>query len=237
MLMACLGNDLPLESLLTVFEDADETLVPGFGVAWLAPDDLPVAYRGTLPAILDDNLDGLARALYADCWLAQSGFGLTPAAPQPLHDDDLMAIVAFDPADWPALRAALRERLEPDIEASLDHTDPGASVFAFLRHLLASDEQLPVADAVLELVGQMNQMLDGMPATLTLLVSDGDQLLALRRAWGQDCAPLSFTSASDVLDGAQVVASQPLDDGPWQPVPPHHLLLLDRENPPELIAA
>ena len=237
MLMGCLGTDVALEALVTVFEDADETLVPGFGFAWFAPDDLPVAYRSVAPALLDDNLDALSRALYADCWLAQTGFGLTPAAPQPLHDDDLMAVIAFDPADWPALRAAMREHLDPDIEAGLDYTDPGAAVFALLRNVLSADTELPVEDAVLELVAQLAAMLDGMPATLTMLLSDGDRVLALRRAWGQDCAPLMYSTASEVLDGAQVVASQALDDSPWQSVPAHHLLVLDRERPPELINA
>ncbi len=237
MLMGCLGNDIPMEALVTVFEDADETLVPGFGFAWFAPDDLPVAYRSVQPALLDDNLDGLARALYADCWLAQTGFGLIPFAPQPLHDDDLMAVVAFDPHDWPALRAVLREHLDPDIEAALDYTDPGAAGFALLRNILSSDTNMPVEDGILELVAQIAAMLDGMPATLTVLISDGDRVLALRRAWGQDCAPLMYSTACEVLDGAQVVASQSLDDGTWQSVPAHHLLVLDRENPPELITA
>jgi hypothetical protein len=237
MLFACLGNDVSLEAVLTVFEDADETLVPGFGFSWYAADDSPAAYRTLTPAVLDEILDALARTLYSDCWLAQSGFGVAPAAPQPLHDDDLMALVAFDPADWPALRAVLRDALDPEIEAALDHTDPGAGVFALLRHLLAPDDQLPVEDAMLELVSQLGGLLDGMPATLTLIVTDGDQVLALRRAWGQDCAPLVYSAASEVVDGAQVVASEPLDDGPWQSVPAHHLLVLDGEQPAELIEA
>lgn len=237
MLLASLGNDIALDALLTLFEDADETLVPGFGVAWFAPDDLPATYRSTHPAILDDNLDGLARALYADCWLAQSGFGLAPGAPQPLADDDLMALVAFDPADWPTLRTALRDALDPEIEAALDHTDPGAGVFALLRTLLNDDDELPVEEAVAELVARLSAMLDGMPAALSLVVSDGERVYALRRAWGQDCAPLVYTTACELLDGAQVVASQVLDDTPWQSVPPHHLLVLDRERPPELIGA
>lgn len=237
MLFACLGNDVSLEAVLTVFEDADETLVPGFGFAWFAADDMPAAYRNGNPAVLDNNLDGLARTLFSDCWIAQSGFGHPPAAPQPLYDDDLMALVAFDPADWPALRAVLREHLDPDIEGALDYTDPGSAVFAMLRSLLAPDDQLPVEDALLELVSQLSAMLDGMPATLTLVASDGDQVLALRRAWGQDCAPLVFSNSCDLVDGAQVVASQPLDDGPWQSVPAHHMLVLDREQPAELIVA
>src|SRR5690606_34487280 len=139
MLLACLGNDIPLDSVVTLFEDADETLVPGFGLSWFAPDDLPAAYRSGQPAILDSNLEGLARTLFSDCWLAQSGFGLGTAAPQPLFDDDIMVLVAFDPADWPAIRAIVRENLDPEIEATLDHTDPGAGIFALLRHLLIAD--------------------------------------------------------------------------------------------------
>ncbi len=237
MLLGCLGNDVPLDTVLTVFEDADETLVPGFGVAWFAPDDLPAAYRGPTPAILDSNLESLARTLFNDCWIAQSGFGITPAAPQPLHDEDMMAVVAFDPADWPALRVMVRENLDPEIEAALDYNDPGAGVFALLRNLLLDDDDMGLDDAILELVTQLTAMLEGMPAVLSLVVSDGDQVLALRRAWGQDCAPLVFTASCELMDGAQCVASQVLDESPWQSVPPHHLLILDRERPPELVAA
>lgn len=237
MMLACLGNDISLDSLFTVFEDADETVVPGFGISWFAPDDLPAAYRTAQPAVLDGNLDGLARTLFSDGWLAQSGFGIAPAAPQPLHDDELMALVAFDPADWPALRAVLRENLDADIEAVLDHTDPGAGAFALLRTLLAEDAELSLEEALPELVSQLTEMLDGMPAVLSLMVSDGERLVALRRAWGQDCAPMFFSTTCDLLDGAQCIASQALDDGPWQSVPPHHLLVLDRNRPPELVPA
>lgn len=237
MLLACLGNDLALDSLLTVLEDADETLVPGFGFAWYAPDDMPVTYRSTHPAMLDNNLDGLARAVYADCWLAQSGFGLAPAAPQPLADTDLMALIAFEPADWPALRVAVRDALDPDIEAALDHTDPGAAVFALLRSLLAEDDELPVEDGIAELGARLAAMLDGMPATLSMVASDGERLFGLRRAWGQDCAPLLYSTDCAVLDGAQVIASQALDDGPWESIPSHHLLVLDRNRAPELTGA
>jgi len=237
MLLGCLGNDVPLDTLLTVFEDADETLVPGFGVAWFAPDDLPAAYRSAAPAILDSNLESLARTLFNDCWIAQAGFGITPAAPQPLHDDDLMAVIAFDPADWPALRIMVRENLDPEIEATLDYNDPGAGVFALLRNLLLDDDDMALDDAVLELATQLTAMLEGMPAVLSLVVSDGEQVLALRRAWGQDCAPLVFTASCELMDGAQCVASQVLDESTWQSVPPHHLLILDRERPPEVVAA
>lgn len=237
MLLACLGNDVPLDALLTAFEDADETLVPGFGLAWYAPDDMPATYHLPGPAVLDHNLDALARTIYSDCWLAQAGFGLAPAAPQPLRDEDIMVAAAFDPADWPTLRAVLRDQLDPEFEAALDHVDPGACVFALLRHVLASDDQLPLSEAMLELVAQLTPLLDGMPAALSMLASDGEQILALRRAWGQDCAPLVYTPSCDLIDDAQVVASQPLDDGPWQSVPEHHLLVLDRGDPPELISA
>lgn len=237
MLVACLGTDIPLAALLDVFEDSDETLVQGFGLAWIAPDDLPAVYRSTLPAVLDDNLPGLGRALFADSWLAQSGFGVAPAAPQPLCDEDLMAVVAFEPADWPAVRSGLRGLLEADIEAELEHTDPGSNLFALLRTLLAEDEELPLEDALLELAARVEALLDGMPATLSVVVGDGERVLALRRAWGQDCAPLVYTTAAERLDGAQIVASQALDDDVWQSVPAHHLLVLDREHPPELFEA
>lgn len=237
MLVACLGTDIPLAALLDVFEDTDETLVQGFGIAWVAPDDLPAVYSSALPAVLDDNLPGLGRTLFADSWFAQSGFGIAPAAAQPLCDDDLMAIVAFEPADWPAVRTALRESLDADIEAALEYTDPGSTLFALLRTLLAEDEELPLEDALLEMSARVESMLDGMPATLSVIAGDGERVLALRHAWGQDCAPLVYTTAAEHLDGAQIVASQPLDDDVWQSVPAHHLLVLDRGHPPELFEA
>lgn len=237
MLVAALGTDVRLGAVLDLFEDSDETLVQGFGFAWIAPDDLPAAYREAWPAVLDPNLQGLGRTLHADCWLVQSGFGVAPSAPQPFLDEDMMAVVAFDPADWPALRAVLREALDPEVDAELEHTDAGAGVFATLQSLLVEDEEMALEDALVELVSHLDEALDGMPATLSMVVSDGDRVLALRRAWGQDCAPMVFTTAAETLDGAQLVASQPLDDGVWQSVPEHHLLVLDRDRPPELFEA
>lgn len=237
MLVACIGPDLSLGVLADAMDEAGATLQPGFGAAWYAPDDLPVAYCVTVPAILDPNLDALGRALYADCWLLQAGSEPPPAAPQPLVADDLACAVEFAPDDWTALRAGLRERLDEETEAALDYTDAGSGVFALLQDLLDSDEEMTVEDAMLELVSVLDELLDGMPATLLVTATDGEQIWALRRAWQAECPPLHWCTDAELFDGAQMVASEPLGEGVWQLLPEQHLLVLDRETPPELIAA
>lgn len=235
MLLACLGPDLPLGALAVALEDASEAS-PGFGAAWYAPDDLPVTYATALPAALDPNLDALGRALYADCWLLQAGNGLPPAAPQPLTGDDLACAVEFAPGDRGAFRAALREELDEDTDAALEHVDAGSCVFALLQDILAADEELAVEDALVELVGTLDGILDGTPATLLMVVTDGEQVWALRHAWRYPCPPLHWCTDAESFDGAQTVCSEAVGEGVWQRLPERHLLVLDREVPPELIA-
>jgi glutamine amidotransferase len=71
---------------------------------------------------------------------------------------------------------------------------------------------------------------------LNIIVSDGDRLYASRHGFNHECASLYYTTDDEQFPGGQLIASERFsDDSFWQPVPEHHLLILDRRNPPELM--
>ena len=70
-----------------------------------------------------------------------------------------------------------------------------------------------------------------------LVVSDGERLYAVRHALGDDCPTLYYTADDQDFPNAQLMASEPVTNtGLWQTVPEHQILILDPEEPPELMS-
>lgn len=214
----------------------------GYGVGWYAPDDLPAVYVSPLPIWNDLNLPPLARSLVNDLWLAAvrkatPGHGVDRVNTQPFHDDDLLFLHNGFLTDFPThARPRLREFLRDEIEASIGGTTDSEYLFALLRHLLADDEELTVEEALAESFSLLDDWTGEKPALLNVIVSDGERLYATRHALNDDCPSLYYTTDDEAFPGAQLVASERLTDAAfWQPVPEHHILILDPDEPPELI--
>ncbi|VAW79523.1 hypothetical protein MNBD_GAMMA13-168 [hydrothermal vent metagenome] len=70
-----------------------------------------------------------------------------------------------------------------------------------------------------------------------MVVSDGERLYAVRHAIGDACPTLYYTTDDDAFPDGQLIASEPLtESGVWQSVPEHQILILDPEEPPELLS-
>jgi glutamine amidotransferase len=71
-----------------------------------------------------------------------------------------------------------------------------------------------------------------------VLISDGMRIYATRHAINHECPSLYYTTDDDSFpEDAQLVASERLTEGGlWQAVPEHHVLILDPQAPPELLA-
>jgi predicted glutamine amidotransferase len=70
-----------------------------------------------------------------------------------------------------------------------------------------------------------------------LLATDGGQLCAGRHAVNINSVPLFYTTDDENFPGAQVIASEPLTDTDfWHSLPDDSILVLDPEQPAELIA-
>lgn len=215
----------------------------GFGIGWYAPDGSPAFYGRALPVYLDANLTGLARSMSSGLWLfhtteAGPAEGARHAVMQPFQAGDFMfALEGFIENFRLGVCPLLRQFIAPDIEAGIETTSAAEHLFAVLRHLLSDDPGLPLAEALSELFSLLEDWLEeNRTALLNVIISDGEGLCAARHAINCACAPLYFTTDDEAFPQGQLIASAPLTASAfWQPVPEHHILILDPVEPPQLL--
>jgi glutamine amidotransferase len=225
----------------------------GFGFGWYAPDNGATVYRRRVPIWHDRNLPDLARSLESDLWTAAvlhhdgpPGDGPPGDGPpgdgrgglQPLRDDDLLFVhdgklPRFDRE----FRDTVVDFIGTDAAYGLNADAPADLLFAVLRTLFLSDENLGMEAVIGRLYEFVDDWVSEGSAQLNLLTSDGERLYVGRHAVRADCPTLYYTTDDDAFPDAQVVASEPLTDSDfWHPVPEGSVLILDPEEPPELIA-
>jgi glutamine amidotransferase len=161
-----------------------------------------------------------------------------PANTQPFFHDGLLFMHNGFVEDFDrSLRGRIRHFLSTEVEAGIGGNTDSEYIFALLRQLLATDEEMSLEEMMRAGLALVDEWLDGRKALLNLLLTDGERLFATRHALKGECPSLYFTTDDECFDeGAQLIASERLTDGEfWQPVPEHHLLILDRDEPPELI--
>lgn len=256
-LAAYLGPEIPLEQFLLRPEHSlvVQSWAPrelryaklnadGFGIGWYGPDDLPALYVNPMPIWSDANLDALGRSLVYDLWIASvrsatPGFASGAANTQPFAGDELLFTHNGYVGDFHrSVRLPLLERLDPDVTAGLRGNTDSEHLFALIRQLLAEDEELSLEAAMVEAMGLIATWCDGHEALLNLLITDGERVYALRHGHNHQSPSLYYTTDDEHFpEGAQLVASEPLTTAEfWQPVPDGHILILDPEQPPELLA-
>ncbi|MBA2410316.1 MAG: ergothioneine biosynthesis protein EgtC [Gammaproteobacteria bacterium] len=215
----------------------------GFGLGWYSADATPATYVNQMPIWSDINLPGLARTLSNPLWMAMVRSATSPyrtgsANTQPFTHDGVLFMHNGYVEDFDhSLRGRIRHFLSTDIEAGIGGNTDSEYLFALLRQLLTSDDELTLEGAIRAALELIDEWLDDRKALLNLLLTDGERLYATRHALNADCPSLYFTTDDESFDeGAQIIASERLTEGEfWQPVPQHHLLILDLDQPPELI--
>jgi glutamine amidotransferase len=252
---AYVGPDLPLQSFLLEPghsllrqswqpREMQEALLnaDGFGIGWYN-GDAPALYRNTHPIWADANLPDLGRSLARPLWLAgvrsaTPGFTTGLANTQPFCDDELIFVHnGYVTGFTTHVRGQMRRWLEPELEASIHGNTDSEYLFAVLRQLLRQDEEASLEEALRRLCQQVLGWLDEGGALLNIAVADGRQVFALRHAIDGNCPSLYYTSDDERFPGGQLLASEPLTESDyWLPVPPHHLLVLDPDEPPSLSA-
>ncbi|MEO5702510.1 MAG: class II glutamine amidotransferase, partial [Gammaproteobacteria bacterium] len=157
---------------------------------------------------------------------------------QPFHDEDfIFAHQGFIEDFRTTLCPVMRHFLAPEIEARMQGHTEAEYLFATLLHLLADDDEMSVDQAMAEMFVLLDDWLDELPALLNIIISDGEGLYAARHAVNAECAPLYYNTDDEAFPNGQLIATDPLtDSGFWQPVPEHHMLILNVDGPPELLA-
>ena len=242
-LAAYLGQPISLGEMLGnpaegVLKDAC-----AYGIGWYAPDTLPAVYSSLMPGASDVNLPHLGRSLESGLWLFHTrpvsvSSLVIPPSRQPLCDGDfLFAHDGYIEDFRTSLCPLIRQFLAPEIEADIQSNNVADYLFAMLRHLLADDDEMSLDQVLVELFKLLDDWLEEAPALLNIIISDGEGLYAARHAINAECAPLYFTTDDETYPNAELIASEPLTPSEfWQPVPEHHLLILDPEEPPELMS-
>ncbi len=214
----------------------------GFGFGWYGEDEQPLLYVNPSPIWADPNLPHLARALSSDLWIASirsatAGNPVSHANTQPFRDDELLFDHNGIIEDFhETLRPVLSAELRPEFLAGIRGNTESEYLFALLRQILADNEELPVEQALAELIERIDAWNDDRMALLNILVSEGERIYAVRHAIGDTCPSLYYTTDDEMFPDAQLIASERLtESGFWQSVPEHQILILDPEEPPELM--
>ncbi|WP_026148103.1 ergothioneine biosynthesis protein EgtC [Thioalkalivibrio sp. HL-Eb18] len=216
----------------------------GFGFGWFSEDGTARCYRRADPLWQDPNLQALAETLEEPLWIsairsATPGFGGDTVNAQPFAIDGLLyshngLIGGFRPQ----IRRQIENLLTPEIEAGIQGTTDSEYLFALVRQFLADDENATLEGALGEAFSTLETWLGDEMALLNILLSDGRRLVASRHAINSPCPSLYYTSDDDDFpEDSVIVASEPLTDRErWRPVPSGHILILDPDEPPELLA-
>lgn len=215
----------------------------GFGFAWMGTGNRPANYINTLPIWSDVNLPQLAGNLVSDLWIgsvrsATEGSEISFANTQPFCSPELIFTHNGFIREFQAkYRKQLTDLLHADVNAAIRGNTDSEYLFAVLQQILENDPDLSIEAALIELARKMDSTVNGSATLLNFIVSEGRRIYALRHAVNEPCPSLYYTTDNDGFPGGQLIASERLDkSGFWQPVPEHHLLVIDREEPPELIA-
>lgn len=215
----------------------------GFGLGWYAEDGEPALYVCPLPIWSDPNLAHLARSLQSDLWFANvrsatPGLGFGFANTQPFAADGLLYMHNGFIRDFGAhVRPQLHTYLDPLIQAGIAGNTDSEYLWAMLRHQLADDEDIAIETAIAEMFELLSDWIGDGTAMLNLMVSDGERIYAARHAINDTCPSLYFTTDDDRFPNGQVIASERLtDEAYWHAVPDHTILILDPEQPPELVS-
>jgi len=216
----------------------------GFGFAWYGTDRRPVTYVNAMPIWSDVNLEGLGRTLHSGLWLgsvrsASVGFPSGPVNTQPFRAGGYLYSHNGYLAEFNLhTRPHLARMLAPEITEGLCGNTDSEYIFALIRQLLLENPDLSMAAAIVEAFGLIAEWQDEHIALLNLIVVDGRRIYATRHAINSTCPTLYFTTDDESFpEGSQLVASERMTEASfWQAVPEHHLLILDPEKPPELLA-
>ena len=254
-LAAYIGPDISLQQFLL---DPDHSLykqsweprelkyakfnADGYGFGWFSQQGVPSTYTSILPIWSDSNLPALARTLTNSLWLAEvrsatAGNPVHQFNTAPFCDDERVFVHNGFIRDFHVqLLPEIIPLLAPAIMADIHGNTDSEYLFACLRQILLDNEDLDLAEALLRMFEWLAARLTDTESLLNIIVSDGDRLYASRHGFNHECASLYYSTDDEQFPGGQLVASERFsEDSFWQPVPEHHLLILDRRNPPELL--
>lgn len=249
-LLAYLGHPIHLEDLILKPEHSLVTQsyqpkelefallnADGFGIGWHHPEDTtaePFVYRNVLPIWNDANLPHLCRYITTRSFVANIR-SATPGLPldfsncQPFRQGQLLFVHnGYIEKFRQTLYRPMRELIGDVAYQNIYGLTDSEHIFALITHLLELAPQLPLHHAVEKAVDLIQSLATSHSVRVSgvIIISDGQQLVAARFD-NQAKAPSFY-----LLHQAEgiILASEPLFESDWEPVPQSHSLTVSTKD-------
>ena len=226
-------------------QEMDEAVLnaDGFGFGWYPEPEKPATYLSTQPIWSDINLSGLAGSLISPLWMgyvrsATPGQMTSLANTQPFHTRQLLFMHNGFIKDFNSERKIrFHKYLKPEIQAEINGNTDSEYLFAILRQQLANQPDKSLSSILINTLQQIKSIIADDTVLLNLIVSDGENLYAIKHAINGPCPSLYYSRGDKIFPDAIVVASEQLTkDSTWQPVPDHCLIVISGKSEPEFIS-
>jgi len=248
-LAAYLGPDLLLHKLLEenpnsllkqswASEELSGTTLnaDGFGFGWYLPDEKAAIYTSTLPIWSDSNLTALGHSLQSNLWLAYvrsatPGQATNQANTQPFKYEQYLfqhngRIENFNAGP----RARLHQHLSAEIASEIEGNTDSEYLFAMCKQHLRTGCSVP--EALKLTCADLDSLLEGAPALVNIMISDGESLFICRHALNETACPsLYYTNSHPSFPGAVLIASERFSmNEHWLEVDSHSLLSVNPQG-------
>ncbi len=216
----------------------------GYGYGWYSQAQNPHRYVFPEPIWSDPNLQDLSGTLHSSLWFAfirsaTEGFGNNSVNTQPFrHGQHLFMHNGYIQDFNLHMRQILHRTLPDALLAEIVGNTDSEYLFTLIRWLRSQQPEADMVEILRHTLEWVRLHIEDRKALLNLAITDGQQVIISRVGINDDGPSLYFNSDNDAYPaGAQLVASEPLQqDESWHVVPEDHLLILDPDAPPELIA-
>lgn len=204
----------------------------GYGVAWLAEENIPSSYKNVLPIWSDTNLNSLSRSISSQLWLANvrgatPGQGISESNTQPFIKDNLIFTHNGSLAPFNNItKARFLDLLPNTISAGITGDSDSLYLFALLQQHLQKQDS--ISNAMISTMNDLKSICSGsVSALLNIVISDGDSLYACRHALNGNCPSLYYLIKEDNV----WLASEPLSpNDTWIAFPEHSFIRFNRSG-------
>ncbi len=217
----------------------------GFGVGWYDERPTPGVYRDTHPAWNDANLRNLATHIRSPLFLAHvratTGTAVQRSNCHPFVHGRWMFMHNGVIRRFEALRRVLALAVEPALYPEIAGTTDTELMFYLALSFGLRDEPIAALERMAGFVEAAGRELgEPHPLMMTLGVSDGRRLFAIRYSSERDSRTLYYTRDAVTLadaypgverfsDDALAVVSEPFNAlARWTAIPESHALVVDR---------
>jgi len=251
-LLGYLGETIPLHLLL---EKPDHSLIiqsyqpqemtsgvvnaDGFGIGWydIKKQKEPFLYRSVLPIWNDINLPHLSRYIESNCMLANirnatSGNSLDLSNSHPFSQDQIMAIHNGSIQNFRrSLYRVIRSQLDDTRYQNINGNTDSEHIFALILQIL----QLPEMTLATALQKSLGMILNWakeyqVSASLNLIITDGEKLIASRCAIGTAVPSLYWLKSDRFFPNSALVASERLFFSEnWQTIPENSIIEINSD--------